>query len=147
MVKLPSKSASKSANKPRTAYVCNQCGADYVKWQGQCEACGAWDALSEIVLESAAQAKSPASRRSGWAGKLDAPQITSLADVRTDAQARTSTLSPAQPMHCLRMARKACRAACSAGAGHSSPASVASRQAQRGHSSSAQARTALADAP
>ena len=91
MVKLPSKSASKSANKPRTAYVCNQCGADYVKWQGQCEACGAWDALSEIVLESAAQAKSPASRRSGWAGKLDAPQITSLADVRTDAQARTST--------------------------------------------------------
>ena len=82
---------AKSATKSRTAYVCSQCGADYAKWQGQCDACGAWNTLGEIVLESAVQAKSPASRRSGWAGKVDAPKVTALADVRVDAQARAST--------------------------------------------------------
>jgi DNA repair protein RadA/Sms len=82
---------AKSSAKARTAYVCSECGADYGKWQGQCEACGAWNALSEIVLESASQMKSPASRRSGWAGKVDAPKITALADVQVDAQVRAST--------------------------------------------------------
>ncbi|MDE2382451.1 MAG: DNA repair protein RadA, partial [Xanthomonadaceae bacterium] len=82
---------AKPPGKPRTAYVCTECGADYAKWQGQCEACGAWNTLSEIALETAAQAKSPAARRSGWAGKVDAPKITPLAEVRTDEQARAST--------------------------------------------------------
>ena len=83
--------ASPSSSKRRTAYVCGECGADYAKWQGQCEACGAWNTLSEIALETAAQAKSPASRRSGWAGKVDAPKIMALADVQLDARARAST--------------------------------------------------------
>ena len=82
---------SKLSAKPRTAHVCIECGAEHAKWQGQCEACGAWNTLAEIVLEAAAQAKSPASRRSGWAGKVDAPRITPLAEVRVDAQARAST--------------------------------------------------------
>jgi len=81
----------KSPSKARTAYVCSECGADYAKWQGQCEACGAWDSLSEVVLEPAAQATSPASRRGGWAGKVDLPKVTPLADVRIDAQSRVST--------------------------------------------------------
>lgn len=75
----------------KTAYVCNECGADYPKWQGQCSACGAWDTLAEITLESVAAAKSPAARRSGWAGKIDAPRITALKDVAQDDVARTST--------------------------------------------------------
>ncbi|MCR6495885.1 DNA repair protein RadA [Thermomonas sp. S9] len=82
---------SKASSKPRTAYVCSECGADYPKWQGQCEACGAWNTLSEIALEPAAQARSPAARRSGWAGKVDAPEIMALAEVRLEAQVRTST--------------------------------------------------------
>jgi DNA repair protein RadA/Sms len=83
--------AGKSPSKPRTAYVCGECGADYAKWQGQCEACGAWDSLAEVVLEPAAQVGSPASRRSSWAGSVDAPKVTPLADVRADAHARVST--------------------------------------------------------
>lgn len=83
--------ANLPAAKRRTAYVCAECGADYAKWQGQCEACGAWNTLAEIALETAAQAKSPASRRSGWAGKVDAPKIMALADVQLDARARAST--------------------------------------------------------
>src|SRR3546814_12804669 len=77
--------------KARTAYVCSECGADFNKWQGQCGACGAWDTLSEIVLESAAAQKSLASRSSGRAGKVDAPQVTALKDVRHHEDARVST--------------------------------------------------------
>ncbi|GAA3922660.1 DNA repair protein RadA [Luteimonas lutimaris] len=77
--------------KARTAYVCNECGAEFNKWQGQCGECGAWNSLSEIVLESAAAAKSPASRRSGWAGKVDAPKVTALKDVRHHEDARVTT--------------------------------------------------------
>ncbi|MBB1472389.1 DNA repair protein RadA [Luteimonas sp. MC1782] len=78
--------------KARTAYVCTECGADSSKWQGQCGACGAWDTVSEIVLEpaSAAKASSPA-RRGGWAGKVEAPQVTALKDVRHHEDERVST--------------------------------------------------------
>jgi DNA repair protein RadA/Sms len=77
--------------KARTAYVCSECGADFSKWQGQCGACGAWDTLSEIVLETVAAAKSPASRRGSWAGKVDPPKVTALRDVQQGEDVRVST--------------------------------------------------------
>jgi predicted ATP-dependent serine protease len=78
--------------KPRTAYVCTECGADSSKWQGQCGACGAWDTLSEFVLETAATAKASApARRGGWAGKIEAPQVTPLKDVRHTDDLSVST--------------------------------------------------------
>src|SRR5690554_5099144 len=78
--------------KAKTAYVCTECGADSGKWQGQCGACGAWDTLSEIVLESAASAKASApARRGGWAGKVEAPKVTPLRDVRQVDDERVST--------------------------------------------------------
>jgi DNA repair protein RadA/Sms len=39
--------------KAKTAYVCADCGASYNKWQGQCAESGAWNSLSEIVVEPA----------------------------------------------------------------------------------------------
>ena len=81
---------AKASLKSRTAYVCAECGGEHNKWQGQCGECGAWNTLSEIVLESASTAP-PAARRSGWAGKLEAPQITALRDVRSSEEARVST--------------------------------------------------------
>ena len=71
--------------KARTAYVCNQCGAEYSKWQGQCDSCGAWNTLSEFVVESA---KAPVQRRAGYAGD-ETPRIVALTDVATQAEART----------------------------------------------------------
>ena len=35
------------ASKTKSAFVCNDCGADYRKWQGQCSECNAWNTLSE----------------------------------------------------------------------------------------------------
>jgi DNA repair protein RadA/Sms len=36
--------------KPKTAYVCGDCGADFAKWQGQCNACDAWNTLSRVTI-------------------------------------------------------------------------------------------------
>ena len=58
--------------KAKTAFVCNDCGADFPKWQGQCGECHAWNTLSEIRL-SAPAAKATNARmagRSGYAGAM-----------------------------------------------------------------------------
>ncbi len=82
---------AKAAAKSRTAYVCGECGGEHAKWQGQCDECGAWNSLTSIVLESAAQIAAPAARRSGWAGKVEAPKVTALKDVVHNEDARVST--------------------------------------------------------
>ncbi|MDD4914523.1 MAG: DNA repair protein RadA [Methylococcales bacterium] len=38
------------AKKQKSAYVCTECGADYPGWSGQCNQCGAWNAIKEIKL-------------------------------------------------------------------------------------------------
>lgn len=38
--------------KAKKAYVCTECGGEHQKWQGQCDECGAWNTMKEIVLES-----------------------------------------------------------------------------------------------
>ena len=87
-----SKTATKSASKARTAYVCSECGADHNKWQGQCAECNAWNSLSEFVVEPASAAKGvAASRRASWAGKADAPAVTPLKDVSHSEASRVST--------------------------------------------------------
>jgi DNA repair protein RadA/Sms len=35
--------------KTKTIYRCTECGADYPKWQGRCDACGEWNTLVEEV--------------------------------------------------------------------------------------------------
>jgi DNA repair protein RadA/Sms len=76
----------------KSAYVCNECGAEFNKWQGQCGECGAWNTLSEVVLEPASAAKGVAvNRRSSWAGVVDAPKVTALKDVHHHEDARAST--------------------------------------------------------
>jgi DNA repair protein RadA/Sms len=80
---------AKTATAKRSAYVCGECGADHNKWQGQCADCGAWNSLSEILLESSS--KPAAARRDGWAGKVDAQKVTALADVQQGDHVRVST--------------------------------------------------------
>src|SRR5215469_12560622 len=72
--------------KSKTAYVCNQCGVEYTKWQGQCESCGAWNTLSEFVVEPAA--KAGAVKRTGYAGAAPA-RIMPLTQVAAEAEVRT----------------------------------------------------------
>ena len=68
--------------KAKTTFVCNDCGADFPKWQGQCGECQAWNTLTEFRL-SAPAAKNVSSGRSamrtGFAGSLTA--VKRLEDV------------------------------------------------------------------
>jgi DNA repair protein RadA/Sms len=40
--------------KPKSLYVCSECGASAPKWQGQCPGCGQWNTLVETVTPAAA---------------------------------------------------------------------------------------------
>jgi len=42
--------------KPKTRYVCSECGASAARWEGRCPACGAWNTLEEVALDSRAGA-------------------------------------------------------------------------------------------
>ena len=42
--------------KPKTAYVCSECGAHSVKWAGQCPDCASWNTLEQTAIAQA-QAK------------------------------------------------------------------------------------------
>ena len=76
--------------KAKTAYVCSECGADFNKWQGQCGECGAWNTLSEIVVEPAG-AVAKTNSRGSYAGAGDAPRIVALRSVGEVEEARTLT--------------------------------------------------------
>ena len=75
--------------KSKTAYVCNECGSDYSKWQGQCNDCGAWNSLSEVRLSSAAK-KSGSQRFEGYAGATSA-KVQKLKDISLEDLPRVST--------------------------------------------------------
>ncbi len=73
--------------KQKTAFVCNECGSDYSKWQGQCNDCGAWNCLQEIRLGSVT--KGGAVKVKGYAGV--AAQLVDLSDVDIAKVPRFST--------------------------------------------------------
>ena len=74
--------------KTKSAYVCNDCGADYGKWQGQCSECNAWNTLSEVRLGS--PSRGGAVLRSGFTGNVDSV-VKTLADIALDEIPRISS--------------------------------------------------------
>lgn len=51
--------------KAKTVYHCNDCGADYSKWQGRCDTCGEWNSLVEEMAAPKVAAVGGAARRIG----------------------------------------------------------------------------------
>ncbi|MCS5584424.1 MAG: DNA repair protein RadA, partial [Pseudomonadales bacterium] len=54
--------------KSKTVFVCNDCGSEYAKWQGQCNDCQEWNTLSRLSIDGG----SPA--RGGFSGQLEPPR-------------------------------------------------------------------------
>ncbi|WP_049356526.1 DNA repair protein RadA [Haemophilus parainfluenzae] len=67
------------AKASKTAYVCNDCGAEFSRWQGQCSACKAWNTISEVRLISASNSAKN-DRFSGYAGETRA-KIQTLSEI------------------------------------------------------------------
>ena len=76
------------AKAPKTAYVCNDCGAEFSRWQGQCSACKAWNTISEVRLISASKLKND--RFSGYAGETQA-KIQTLSEISLQQTPRFSS--------------------------------------------------------
>lgn len=68
--------------KPREMYVCNECGNDSLKWQGQCPACGAWNSLAKVAVP-----KDKASRSLAAVGG----QLQRIAEVLASDEPRVRT--------------------------------------------------------
>ena len=75
--------------KARSQFVCQQCGATYNKWVGQCSNCGEWNSLIEQAVEDPAEKKLTIDKAKNSGKKLDFVKIDSI--VPSDAKARLST--------------------------------------------------------
>lgn len=72
----------------KRSFVCNECGADYPRWQGQCSACRAWNTVTEVRLVPAIE---KSGKRVGYAGAGDDITPQRLSDISLQLQSRLST--------------------------------------------------------
>ena len=76
--------------KSKTEFVCQQCGAVYKKWVGQCTNCSAWNSLVEQVsAEGSGGGKSAVAKGRASGKKLKFAKISTI--VPSDAKARLET--------------------------------------------------------
>ncbi|MBQ6149652.1 DNA repair protein RadA [Candidatus Saccharibacteria bacterium] len=75
--------------KSKTQFVCQQCGATYVKWVGQCSNCGEWNSLIEQAVEDSAEKKLTIEKAKSSGKKLDFVKLNSITP--SDEKARLST--------------------------------------------------------
>ncbi|AVR88887.1 DNA repair protein RadA [Thauera aromatica] len=73
--------------KPKSAFVCTECGAQALRWQGQCPQCQAWNTMVETLLEPAAPASG--SRFAALAGVSG--RLQSLAELAPREEPRQPT--------------------------------------------------------
>jgi len=63
--------------KARKAYVCDRCGNESPKWEGRCPACGEWNTLGEVKVESGS------GRQKSWSISPATPPME-LSEVSTE---------------------------------------------------------------
>lgn len=73
------------ANKRKTVYCCSECGNETPNWAGRCPACGAWNTLQEVTIETGGGKKSTGNTRAA-AGKAKP-----LAELDTSEEIRFAT--------------------------------------------------------
>ena len=73
----------------KTQFVCQQCGAVYAKWIGQCTNCHAWNSLIEQITESESGAKTALAKGKVSGKKLEFVSIDEI--IPSDAKARLLT--------------------------------------------------------
>lgn len=75
--------------KSKSAFVCNDCGAEFSKWQGQCTECGAWNTLSEVRLGPTPSNRS--AKFQGYAGAAGGNPVQTLAEISVQDLPRFSS--------------------------------------------------------
>ena len=72
--------------KPKSMFICRECGAGFPKWSGQCPDCLAWNSLEESVATSIGPAKGPKGR-GNWTGTASA-EVINLGQVQAEDSGR-----------------------------------------------------------
>ena len=67
----------------QSRFVCQACGSDYARWEGQCRSCSAWNTLVETVVTARQRATRPAAR-SGVARGPEPVALSAPADGPTE---------------------------------------------------------------
>ena len=70
-------------NKVKTAFFCKNCGAEFSKWMGKCSACGAWNTITEEVLQ--------VEKKAGWkseSGHTKARKPTPVKEIQFQTEYR-----------------------------------------------------------
>ena len=75
--------------KSKSQFVCQQCGASYAKWVGQCTNCNSWNSLVEQVVEVELGKKSAIEKGRVSGKKLDFVKLNTVTP--SDAKARLLT--------------------------------------------------------
>lgn len=71
--------------KSKTAYECGECGEKFPKWQGKCTSCGAWNSLTEIIIDDLAN------KNSRFKGLNSSSQVISLNHIEMEDITRKNT--------------------------------------------------------
>jgi len=76
-------------SKIKTAFFCQNCGTQYAKWQGQCNACKEWNTIAEEIIQKEEKkdwktATSPDSKRATKPLKIH--EIDSTEEIRLDTR-------------------------------------------------------------
>jgi DNA repair protein RadA/Sms len=71
------------AKKPKTAFVCTDCGAEHAKWQGQCQSCQEWNTLSQVNIGPIKEARVGFAGTRAEAKKLGAVETVETARIAT----------------------------------------------------------------
>ncbi len=74
--------------KNKTAYVCNECGQDFPRWQGQCSACQEWNTITEVRLGAAMGARG--TKFVGYAGE-GSSEVKTLEQIDLNALPRIAS--------------------------------------------------------
>ena len=73
-------------SKVKTAFFCQNCGSQYAKWQGQCNACKQWNTIVEEIIQKEDKPawRTPVSEIKKAAKPLKIREIDSAHEVRMD---------------------------------------------------------------
>ena len=69
--------------RPTSRYVCQVCAESFLRWEGQCRACGAWNSLVETVVRETPRSRRQAAPPAGTSAPVPLSQAAYADAIRT----------------------------------------------------------------
>lgn len=77
--------------KTKTTFYCQNCGAQYSKWQGKCTSCGEWNTIAEEVIEKPNKKDWKAGTTHAQGSKNRSAKPQRISDIAATTEARLNT--------------------------------------------------------